>query len=103
MQGSGTPSVLITVAITASEKIANTSQIGENRCGGTAHFGKERKMQDEMNDLQQPYESNPDDIVRVCRCKDCWRYTENGCCIDVDAVALFGPDDYCSYGERKNA
>ena len=59
-------------------------------------------MQDEMNDIQYTKEEDPD-LVRVVRCKDCWRYTENGCCIDVDTVGLFGPDDFCSYGERKDA
>lgn len=61
-------------------------------------------MQDEMNDAMPTYETDPNDLVRVVRCKDCKRYdiSKNGVyghCIRQ--YAIFYPDDYCSYGERR--
>jgi hypothetical protein len=63
-------------------------------------------MQDEMNDLQQPYtDLAPGDLVRVVRCKDCKNYNlskngVNGQC--GRQYATFYAYDYCSYGERKD-
>ena len=48
------------------------------------------------------------DAVEVVRCKDCKYYDSfnngrNGmCCIHIDAFKVFYPNDYCSYGERKD-
>ena len=48
------------------------------------------------------------DVVDVVRCKDCVNYCgfehcKNGVC-DVDSVSKRAvyPDDFCSYGERKD-
>ena len=51
------------------------------------------------------------DVVEVVRCKDCVHYQpslfgEKNMCFrkDVDGVQIcydFSPDDYCSYGERR--
>lgn len=39
-----------------------------------------------------------EDVVPVVRCKDC-KYWDNGDCYRIE---LTRPDDYCSYGERKD-
>ena len=63
-------------------------------------------MQDEMNDIQMPYtDPNPEDLVRVVRCKDCKHASR--CYGDVlmasrDGGFIHQPLDYCSYGERKD-
>lgn len=62
-------------------------------------------MQDEMNDAMPTYDANPDDLVRVVRCKDCKWFHEhemrNPYC--GQGVFLHYPrrDDFCSYGERR--
>ena len=60
-------------------------------------------MQDEMNDLQEVYtDPNPNDLVRVVRCKDCKWHNEPGCAISiVDDSDRPGDEDYCSFGEMK--
>ena len=54
---------------------------------------------------------NMDDFVNVTRCKDCKNYTTEHTCKEftVDRYPLRGkiafvtePNDYCSYGERKD-
>lgn len=61
-------------------------------------------MQDEMNDPQYTTAEDPD-IVKVVRCKDCCEYDEwLGEHICVRLGSYHGetkPDDYCSYGRRK--
>ena len=44
------------------------------------------------------------DVVEVVRCKDCKYYDpENKNCMDEMGFArIWEPDDFCSYGERKN-
>ena len=46
------------------------------------------------------------DVVPVVRCKDCKHYEKDGSIYRcVDWKGLFGnckPDDFCSYGERKD-
>ena len=48
------------------------------------------------------------DVVEVVRCKDCKFYEiypngANGDCINrIDAFNTFYPNDFCSYGERKD-
>lgn len=60
----------------------------------------------------EPYNNFPTtDVVDVVRCKDCAHYQpslfgEKNMCFrkDVDGVQIcydFSPDDYCSYGERR--
>lgn len=44
-----------------------------------------------------PLEEAAADVVTVVRCKDC-KYWENGDCYRIE---LSRPDDFCSYGERK--
>lgn len=45
------------------------------------------------------------DVVPVVRCKDCNHLTEDGFCFkNINGVGGYtkpGPDDFCSYGERK--
>jgi hypothetical protein len=62
-----------------------------------------------MNDLQEVYtDPNPGDLVRVVRCKDCKEYQTDWepsvpnvhFCAIVDG--FMRPEDYCSYGERKD-
>lgn len=68
-------------------------------------------MQDEMNDLQMPYtDPNPDDLVRVVRCKDCKYSKEHNffghiylqCERPHSEWPVIEPEHYCSYGERKD-
>lgn len=47
------------------------------------------------------------DVVEVVRCKDCKYYTMNtellgNVCNRLFTVFPMKPDDFCSYGERKN-
>ena len=69
-------------------------------------------MQDEMNDLQYTTEADPD-IVKVVRCKDCQycvkpflfgkQYYQCEKRFESYGIDIFvEPDDYCSYGERKD-
>ena len=41
------------------------------------------------------------DAVEVVRCRDCKHYNE-GFCVGYHAHHDVMPDDFCSYGERKN-
>ena len=67
-----------------------------------------------MRDLQSPQENGKLDLVNVVRCKDC-----KHCHHTIDARSVDGmieidawecsklkrkmlPEDYCSYGERRN-
>lgn len=61
-------------------------------------------MQDEMNDAMPTYESNPADLVRVVRCKDCKYYPHRWSWVSCPMTGkdTRKPEDYCSYGERKN-
>ncbi len=38
------------------------------------------------------------DVVEVVRCKDCKHWFQGDCCM----LRLPLPDDYCSYGEKKD-
>ena len=67
-------------------------------------------MQDEMNDLQMPYtDPNPDDLVRVVRCRDCKNFMKEehpyrediGFYCNYFKRRGFIQNSYCSYGERK--
>lgn len=59
----------------------------------------EEVMRDEMDDAMPTYESNPDDIVRVVRCKDCKEANYAYMC---GLVAFWNtPNDYCSRGVRR--
>lgn len=45
------------------------------------------------------------DAVPVVRCKDCRKY-DHGCCIAIrykgdDSIIAMKPDDFCSYGEKR--
>ena len=42
-----------------------------------------------------------EDVVEVVRCKDC-KFYGNGDC-SVQSVRSMYPNDYCSYGERRNS
>ena len=43
----------------------------------------------------------PVDAVEVVRCRDCKHY-DNGFCVGYHAHHDIMPDDFCSYGERKD-
>lgn len=62
-------------------------------------------MQDEMNDIQQTYtDPNPEDLIRVVRCRDCLKNPHRswfGC--PMVSKHNRKEDDFCSYGERKDA
>lgn len=63
-------------------------------------------MQDEMNDLVNPYYKDPDDLVSVVRCKYCKHYDEwlgeMMCTRDGYYRWAMKPSDFCSYGDRKD-
>ena len=61
------------------------------------------KMQDELNDLVNPYYKNPDDIVSVVRCRDCRFFSEliPGTIPVCLRYGDFTENDYCSHGERR--
>ena len=42
-----------------------------------------------------------EDVIEVVRCKDC-KFYGNGDC-SVQSVRSMYPNDYCSYGERRNS
>lgn len=51
-----------------------------------------------LDDVMYALEESPTiDAVEVVRCKDC-KYWNNGDCYRLE---LSRPDDFCSYGERK--
>ena len=37
----------------------------------------------------------------IIRCKDCKRYGKDNCFVKIQMLWELRPDDYCSYGERK--
>lgn len=39
------------------------------------------------------------DVVEVTRCKDCKWFND---CVNGNAFKIWGIEDYCSYGEKKN-
>ena len=42
------------------------------------------------------------DAVEVVRCKDCKRYSQSGMCnLYLNVSHEMKPDDFCSYGERR--
>ena len=41
------------------------------------------------------------DVVEVVRCKDCCKYSGKYCLLTDDTEDRREPDDFCSYGERK--
>ena len=67
-------------------------------------------MQDELNDIQYTRPEDPD-IVKVVRCRDC-RWGRKHRMFDLEYFQcersslpeyyIVEPDDYCSYGERKD-
>lgn len=65
---------------------------------------REKKMQDEMNDAMPTYEADPDDLVRVVRCKDC-RFFAPSLCRKWSryGTIMTKQNDFCSYGDRKDA
>lgn len=63
-------------------------------------------MQDEMNDAMPTYEANPNDLIRVVRCKDCEfysgaKFSGYGKC---ERQTVWQREDwYCGDGVRKDA
>ena len=52
----------------------------------------------QLEDIGAGYAEKMDDFVRVVRCKDC-KHWDFGDCYRQE---LTRPDDFCSYGERKD-
>lgn len=60
---------------------------------------RERDMAlSQLADIGAGYAEKMDDFVRVVRCKDC-KHWDFGDCYRQE---LTRPDDFCSYGERKD-
>jgi hypothetical protein len=60
-----------------------------------------------MNDKEKAFWVKEPDMVEVVRCKDCvWCEQGKGyepyCNHPTDGMHDVQPDDYCSYGERKD-
>ena len=51
----------------------------------------------QLEDIGAGYAEKMDDFVRVVRCKDCKNWDFGDCY----RQELTRPDDFCSYGERK--
>ena len=61
-------------------------------------------MQDEMNDLVNPYYTDPEEWVHVVRCKDCKHYGKTffSGFARCEILETWEPaEHYCSDGERK--
>ena len=75
-------------------------------------FNKRCRATDVFQDIWGMIKAQPNaDVVEVVRCRDCVHYQpslfgEKNMCFrkDVDGVQIcydFSPNDYCSYGERR--
>lgn len=63
--------------------------------------GTPRPKTIDIADVIKKIEEFPtEDVVEVVRCKDC-KFYGNGDC-SVQSVRSMYPNDYCSYGERRN-
>jgi len=62
-------------------------------------------MQDEMNDVVNPYYKDPDSIVSVTRCRDCRYFCEliPGTIPVCLKYGDFTENEYCSKGKRRDA
>ena len=62
-------------------------------------------MQDEMNDAMPTYEANPNDLIRVTRCRDCRYFCEliPGTIPVCLKYGDFTENEYCSKGKRRDA
>lgn len=64
--------------------------------------GSPRPKTIDIADVIKRVENFPtEDVVEVVRCKDC-KFYGNGDC-SVQSVRSMYPNDYCSYGERRNS
>ena len=64
--------------------------------------GTPRSKTIDIADVIKRIENFPtEDVVEVVRCKDC-KFYGNGDC-SVQSVRSMWPNDYCSYGERRNS
>ena len=75
------------------------------------------KLKKDVLDLQNCYNGFSDTYDKACiigvideqpsaepeiiRCKDCRRYGKDNCFVKIQMLWELRPDDYCSYGERK--
>ena len=63
--------------------------------------GTPRPKTIDIADVIKRIENFPtEDVIEVVRCKDC-KFYGNGDC-SVQSVRNMYPNDYCSYGERRN-
>ena len=64
--------------------------------------GAPRPKTIDIADVIKRIENFPtEDVIEVVRCKDC-KFYGNGDC-SVQSVRSMYPNDYCSYGERRNS
>ena len=75
------------------------------------------KLKKDVLDLQNCYNGFSDTYDKACiigvideqpsaepeiiSCKDCKRYGKDNCFVKIQMLWELRPDDYCSYGERK--
>ena len=69
-----------------------------NPCGGVNVV---KNLGASVDDVIRALRDN--DFVKVVRCKDCKQYTSSSGCIGIMPGYGFDvkPDDFCSYGERR--
>lgn len=81
-----------------NEAIARIREhIRVHRIGSAPHIKLRLALEMAINALQ-----NSDDKVKVIRCKNCEWFNKPGCAIFVvDDCDNPGPEDYCSFAERK--
>ena len=72
-------------------------------------FRKARILLNELSNKEERKRSNSEEktMAAVVRCKDCKHYVTNtellgNVCNRLFTVFPMKPDDFCSYGERKN-
>lgn len=69
---------------------------------GYLDTGLTRIMPIEFVDADDVEKAPTEDVVEVVRCKNCENYSGKYCCLTDDTEDQREPDDYCSYGERKD-
>lgn len=87
------------------EKLRDICPLG--RCSRNAVYGADRDLYDTIqSDIEALYSHPAADVVEVVRCKDC-KFAEifdhESYCLCLRKMAgKIRPDDFCSYGERKD-
>jgi hypothetical protein len=62
-----------------------------------------RALQYDRNQYEKGYmDGKADAMAELVRCKDCKRYSQSGLCnLYLSVSHEMKPDDFCSYGERR--